>query len=173
MNIASLGLVSCLIAALLAPLPAAASDKKAKATTANAISRSVVKMPVAKGVTMDDAVESMKSKANFLNMKLVAELPLSKQVEATTGKTERRMAIYQFCDAMTAKQMVDFNIDFAAYLPCRIALIEDEKGQAWLIMLDLSLLINGAQLNPKLKNLAVEVRDNLDAIMKAGANGDL
>jgi uncharacterized protein (DUF302 family) len=175
MNFSHLGLASCLIVALLA-LPAVASEKKAKTpanSANNAISRSVMKVPVAKGVSMDDAVESMKSKANFLNMKLVAELPLSKQVEATTGKPERRMAIYQFCDAMTAKQMVDFNIDFAAYLPCRIALIEDEKGQAWLVMLDLNMLITGAQLDPKLKGLAIEVRDSLEAIVKAGANGDL
>jgi uncharacterized protein (DUF302 family) len=172
MNILSLGFVSCLIAALVT-LPATAAEKKVKAPAGDMISRSVIKIPLAKGVSMDDAVESMKSKANFINMKLVGELPLSKQVEATTGQPERRMTIYQFCDAMTAKQMVDFNIDFAAYLPCRISLIEDEKGQAWLIMLDLNLLINGTPLNPKLKSLAIGVRDSLEAIIKAGANGDL
>ena len=170
MKILSLGFVSCLIAALVA-LPAAAAEKKAPA--GDAISRSVIKIPVAKGVSMDDAVESMKSKANFLNMKLVGELPLSKQVEATTGKAGRRMTIYQFCDAMTAKEMVDFNINFAAYLPCRISLIEDEKGQAWLIMLDLNMMINGTTLSPKLKRLAIGVRDSLEAIIKAGASGDL
>ena len=175
MNILSLGFVSCLIATLLV-LPTGAAEKKAKpesAVSGNAISRSVIKMPLAKGVSMDDAAESMKSRANFLNMKLVAELPLSKQVEATTGKPERRMTIYQFCDAMTAKQMVDFSMDFAAYLPCRIALIEDEKGQAWLVMLDLNVMIKNAQLNPKLKELAIEVRDHLGAIIQAGASGDL
>ncbi|MBI4742338.1 MAG: DUF302 domain-containing protein [Betaproteobacteria bacterium] len=168
------GFAACLGAALIV-LPAAAENKTKRATPAAAspIGLTVVKIPVAKGVSMDDAVESMKSKANFLNVKLVAELPLSKQVEATTGKPGRRMAIYQFCDAMTAKQMVDANIDFAAYLPCRIALIEDEKGQAWLIMLDLGPLIGGARLDAKLKGLAAEVRDNLAAIMEAGANGDL
>ena len=170
MNILSFGFVSCLIVAFLA-LPAVAVEKKVQ--SGNAISQSVMKIPLAQGVSMDDAVESMKSKANFLNMKLVGELPLSKQVEATTGKTERRMTIYQFCDAMTAKEMVDFSIDFAAYLPCRIALIEDEKGQAWLIMLDLNVLIKGAPLSPRLKGLAIGVRDSLEAIIKAGASGDL
>ena len=133
----------------------------------------VVKMQLAKDVSMDDAVESMKLRANLLNMKLVAELPLSKQVEAMTGKAERRMAIYQFCDALTAKQMVDYSMDFAAWLPCRIALVEDEKGQGWLVMLDLNVLINAANLNPKLKELAVQVRNNLEGIMKAGVNGEL
>lgn len=137
------------------------------------LGQTVVKMPLAQGVSMDDAAESMKLRANLLNMKLVAELPLSKQVEAMTGKPQPRMTIYQFCDALTAKQMVDFSIDFAAYLPCRIALIEDKQGKPWLIMMDLNLLINAGDLSPKLKEKAIEVRDNLENIMTAGANGEL
>ena len=46
------------------------------------IEDTVVKMPLAEDVGFDDAVESMKLRANMHNMKLVAELPLSKQVEA-------------------------------------------------------------------------------------------
>ena len=164
----------CVIVALLS-MPAGAADTASKKQPAaiSSISQTVVKMPLAKGVSMDEAVESMKLRANFINMKLVAELPLSKQVEAETGKPERRMSIYQFCDAQTAKQMVDYSMDFAAYLPCRIALIQDEKGQGWLVMMDLNVLINSANLNPKLKEKAIEVRNNLESIMKAGANGDL
>ena len=45
----------------------------------------------------------MKLRANGLNMQLVAELPLSKQVAAITGKTDAA-TIYQFCDAMTARK---------------------------------------------------------------------
>ena len=52
----------------------------------------------------------MKLRANGLNMQLVAELPLSKQVAAITGKTERRATIYQFCDAMTARKMLDYSL---------------------------------------------------------------
>jgi uncharacterized protein (DUF302 family) len=161
--------------ALAAALPAyaAGAPKKAPVQVISALNKTVIRMPLAQGVSMDDAVESMKLRANLLNMKLVAELPLSKQVEATTGKPERRMTIYQFCDAMTAKQMVDYSMDFAAYLPCRIALIEDEKGKGWLVMMDLNILIESTNLNPKLKEKAIEVRDNLENIMKAGANGEL
>lgn len=133
----------------------------------------VIKMPIAQGVKIDEAVESMKLRANYHNMKLVAELPLSKQVEATTGKAQRFMTIYQFCDAMTAKQMVDASVEFAAYLPCRIAVIEDAQGQGWLVMTDLNPLINTANLSPALKTRAIEVRDQLESIMKAGAAGDL
>jgi uncharacterized protein (DUF302 family) len=136
------------------------------------IEDTVVKMKIADGVSIDDAIDSMKLRANLRNMKLVAQLPLSKQIEAM-GKKARRMDIYQFCDPLTAQRMVEANINFAAYLPCRIAVVEDEKGQGWLVMMNLDILINGTSLTPELKSKAIEVRDALNDIMKAGANGEL
>lgn len=133
----------------------------------------VIKMPVADSVSADDAAESMKLRANMLNMKLVAELPLSKQVEAMTGKPQRPMAIYQFCDAAVAKRMVDHALDFAAYLPCRIALVQDPNGKNWLVMLNLDAVLENVKLPPELAKDAITVRDNLLNIMQAGARGDL
>ena len=136
------------------------------------IEDTVVKMAIEEGVSFDDSIESMKLRANALNMKLVAELPLSKQIESM-GKKSRRMGIYQFCDALMAQRMVRSNIHFAAYLPCRISLVEDEKGKGWLLMMDLDVMIKGANLSKSLKKDAVTVRDILLNIMKAGASGDL
>ena len=165
-------LESPLVLAAEKPAKPARSAKPAPAPSL-ALGDTVVKMALAQGVSLDDAAESMKLRANGLNMQLVAELPLSKQVAAITGKNERRATIFQFCDAMTARKMLDYSLDFAAYLPCRIALVEDEKGQGFLVMMDLNLLINAAKLDPKLKAKAIEVRDSLMNIMKAGANGEL
>ena len=136
------------------------------------IEDTVVKQQIKDGISMDEAVESMKLRANLLNMKLVAELPLSKQIEAM-GKKARRMEIYQFCDPLTAQRMVEANINFAAYLPCRIALVEDNKGQGWLVMMNPDMMLTGATLSAELKKQATEVRDNLHEIMKAGVNGEL
>ncbi|MFO7602682.1 MAG: DUF302 domain-containing protein [Gammaproteobacteria bacterium] len=136
------------------------------------IEDTVVKMPLAEGVGLDDAVSSMKLRANIHNMQLVAELPLSKQIEAM-GKTARRMSIYQFCDPLTAQRMVEANIHFAAYLPCRIALVEDASGKGWLVMTNLDMMLQGATLTDELKVKATKVRDVLMDIMQAGANGDL
>lgn len=163
------------LAVFSVPGPAAAAQaaRKPQAAAPRPLSETVVKIPLAKGVSFEDAEQSMKLRANALNMKLVAELPLSRQVEAITGKPSRYATIFQFCDAMTARQMLDYSLDFAAYLPCRIALVEDEKGQGWLVMMDLNLLINAANLKPELRAKAVEVRDMLENIMRAAANGDL
>ena len=179
-KILKLATISLVAVQFLASPVALAHEKPAKPAAAKqsakqslALSDTVVKMPLAPGVSLDDAAESMKLRANGLNMQLVAELPLSKQVAAITGKNERRATIYQFCDAITARKMLDYSLDFAAYLPCRIALVEDEKGKGFLVMMDLNLLINAAKLDPNLKAKAIEVRDGLMNIMKAGANGEL
>ena len=135
----------------------------------------VVKMAVKPGVSLDDAAESMRLRANSLNMKLVAELPLSNQVEAITGKPQRRMTIFQFCDALTARDLIELDIDFAIYMPCRIALIEDAKGQSWLIMMDIDVnaLAQEKRVPSALKKRIEEVRATLINIMEAGAKGDL
>ena len=149
---------------------AATSSKATPAPVLN-IAQTVVKMPLEKGVSMDDAAEAMKIRANKLNFKLVAEMPLSKQIEAM-GEKSRRMEIYQFCDALTAKKMVEYDIHFSAYLPCRIALVEDAKGQGWLLMMNLDMFIQGAKLSAPLQGEATKVRDALTEIMQAGVKGE-
>jgi uncharacterized protein (DUF302 family) len=148
----------------------ASEPSKAKPLPVLDIAQTVIKLPLAKGVSMNDAVEAMKIRANALNIKLVAEMPLSKQIEAM-GEKSRRIDIYQFCDALTAKKMVEYDIHFAAYLPCRIALVEDAKGQGWLVMMNLDMFIQDPKLNAALKVDAIKVRDTLNEIMQAGAQG--
>jgi uncharacterized protein (DUF302 family) len=69
--------------------------------------------------------------------------------------------------------MITHDIDFSAYLPCRITLIEDQNGDNWLVTLDLDTVIRTADLPPELMEKAVVVRDTIREIMEAGANGEL
>lgn len=166
--------LTALAAVALLAGPAIAADAKAKKpAVVYVVGQAILEMPIAEGVSLEDAVESMKLRANTLNFKLVAELPLSKQVEAMTGQPQRRMTIYQFCDALTAKQLLELNPAFAAFLPCRVALLEDEEGKGRIIMLNMDAMIKAAKLPPEIKRKAEEVRDNLLSIMTAGANGEL
>ena len=84
----------------------------------------------------------------------------------------RRIDIFQFCDPLTAKRMVEHDISFAAYLPCRIALVENAQGQVWLLMMNLDMFIQHPRFDPALKADAVRIRDMLLEIMAAGAAGD-
>jgi uncharacterized protein (DUF302 family) len=154
---------------VLLPLTFLPAQARAEGMT---IADTVLKMPLAEDVSMDDAVESMMLRANNLNFKMVAHLPLYKELESM-GVETKRIEIFQFCDARIANQMIMENIDFSAYLPCRITLIEDQEGQAWLTTLDLNKVIEMADLPPNLMEHAVKVRDTIQEIMTAGATGDL
>jgi uncharacterized protein (DUF302 family) len=167
--IAMLGL---LLSALLLTMPGSwAASPQAKKTTQSG----VYKLAIDPKVSLSDAAESMRLRANALNLKLVAELPLSQQVEAVTGKPQRIITIFQFCDAVTAKELIDMSMDFAIYMPCRIALIEDANGQGWLIMTDINvdLVAKEKKLQKDLTERIKGVRNGLIEIMKAGAKGDL
>ena len=136
------------------------------------VADTVLKMPLAEGVSMDDAVESMKLRANSLNFKLVAYMPLYKELQSM-GIDSKRVEIFQFCDGRIAHEMLVHDIDFSAYLPCRITLVEDQQGKPWLVTLDLDKVTQGADLPPELARLAGQVRDSIRSIMEAGAQGEL
>ena len=161
-----------LFGALLLSAPASwAAAPKAQPTA----QPGVYKLAIDRNVTLDEAAESMRLRANALNLKLVAELPLSKQVEAVTGKPQRVVTIFQFCDAVTAMELIDLSIDFATYMPCRIALIEDAQGQGWLVMTDINvdLVAKEKRLQKELTTRIKAVRQGLIEIMQAGAKGEL
>lgn len=150
-------------------LPAAASTQATQAAT------EVYKLAIDPSVGLIDAADSMRLRANKLNLQLVAELPLSRQVEAMTGTAQRTITIFQFCDAITAKELIQINLDFSIYMPCRIALIEDDKGQGWLVMMDVNVdaVAREKRLPAHLKARVQGVRQSLVNIMQAGARGDL
>jgi len=122
--------------------------------TGNAAEATVWKMPVAEDLKAAEVEEVMKFVANEHNIKDVGELPLYKQVEASTGKPFRFMKIYMFCNALTAAKMVRYSDAFSAYLPCRVTLLEDKTGKLWLY-----------SLNMDLKKIILD-------IMKRGASGE-
>ncbi len=141
--------------------------------TGSAAQATVWKVPVAEGLKPEDVEDTMRSVANELNIKNVGELPLYKQVEAMTGKSFRFMKIYMFCNPLTAAKMVDYDDAFSAYLPCRIALIEDKQGRLWLYTLNMDLMIHGGRpLPPELAKEARRVKSVITEIMRRAAAGE-
>lgn len=141
--------------------------------TGNSADATVVKYSLAEGISPEDAEESMKSIANKHNIKAVGELPLSEQVKLETGQDQRFLKIYQFCNPQTAMKMVDFSDAFSAYLPCRIAMIQDKEGKYHLYSLNMDMMIYGGKtLPPELHAEAVKVQEIMTDIMRGGAEGD-
>ena len=133
----------------------------------------VTKVPVADGISLDEAIESMLLRAELLEMRKVAHQPMGKAFDANGLEPARRVDIYQFCNLPAAHQMLTADIGFIAFMPCRIAAIEDNDGKAWLVMMNLDFLLQLQELPPELQETAQKVRDDLMQIIEAGANGEL
>lgn len=139
----------------------------------NSADATVVKYPLAEGVTPADAEQTMKMVANEHNIKAVGELPLSEQVKLETGQDQRFLKIFQFCNPQTAMKMVDYSDAYAAYLPCRVAMVQDKQGKYNLYSLDMDMMIYGGKtLPPELLAEAKKVQEIITDIMKRGAAGD-
>jgi len=124
------------------------------------------------GVTADDIEQILRSVATERNMKEVGVLPLSKELEARTGKKQKLLTIYSFCTPSTAREMVDFSPHMAAYLPCRISVVEKEDG-LWLYTLNMDMMVKmGRKLPSPLKENAWAVRSTIWEMMERGSKGE-
>lgn len=138
-----------------------------------------IKYPVKKGLTFDDVKTSMELSANKLNFKKVGESLMWKDIQAVLGDMEApRMEVYHYCDIAAGREILKYAPEAIVYLPCRIAIMEDADKNLWVLSLDWNTSwldsISGKMGAPdQLMKYAAEIRDKMDVIMKAAANGEL
>lgn len=128
------------------------------------------------GLSFDEVVDSMKNRANKLNLKYVGANPLSKEVAAVTGKPTPRVEIFSFCDALLAREMLDYSLEFVIFMPCRIAVVEDAQQKIWLVMMDWNpdwLESTHKPIPDTLRDGARRLRQKVEDIIQAGASGAL
>lgn len=131
------------------------------------------------GLTFDDVVQSMELRANQVNMKRVGHNPMWKDFEAVLGDATRpRIEVFHYCDIAAGREVLKFAPEAIVYLPCRIAVMEDDKKQIWVLTLDwdtawLSAISGHMGVPSTLVKAAEDIRYKLDNIMRAAANGDL
>lgn len=141
--------------------------------TGNPAEATVWRAKVKDGLSFDDVDQAIKSVATSMNIKDVGELPLGDQVSAMEGKPWRKLKIYLYCNPLTAAHMIDYSDAFSAYLPCRIALLQDSAGQLWIYTINMDLLISGGKpLPPALKEEALKVKKIMQTVLSDGAKGE-
>jgi uncharacterized protein (DUF302 family) len=124
------------------------------------------------GVTGDDIEQILRSVATERNMKEVGILPLSNELETRTGKKQKLLTVYSFCTPSTARDMVDFSPHMAAYLPCRVSVVEKEDG-LWLYTLNMDMMVKmGRKLPSPLKENAWAVRSTIWEMMERASKGE-
>jgi uncharacterized protein (DUF302 family) len=132
----------------------------------------VWRMKVAEGLTPDDIQMSIASAAVGSGLMNVGDMPLSQQLELETGEEQRYLMIHQYCSPQIARKAVNFSPYYSAYLPCRIAVVEDEEGNYWLYSLNMDMFVHGGrEFPPEFKKDAQHVRDTIWKMMEAAASG--
>lgn len=137
------------------------------------ITQTVTRTPIADDVSIDDAIESLIERARELNFKLVGHQKVSETFKRLGLPNVRRIEIFQFCKPQVAKLLIEHDISIAAYMPCRIALVEDKQGKAWFVTANLDMILKSAKLPDEVLKMGLQVHNNLREIVEAGANGDL
>jgi len=134
------------------------------------IIQTVARIPLG-DIDREDAIAAMNKRATELGMKLVGRQDLSDDL-AKRGITVPYVAIFQYCDAFESSEIVASNPAFAAYMPCRIALVEDAGGLDWLVMMNLDMLVNNRLMEGKQAQAVIRVNRRMLDIMIAGAAGE-
>ncbi|MFD2175849.1 DUF302 domain-containing protein [Rhodobacter lacus] len=143
------------------------------ARTGNPAEAMVWKRQVAEGLSYDEVDQSIRSLAMDLNIRDVGALPLGDQVAAMKGAPWRKMKVYLYCNPLTAAAMVDYATAYAAWLPCRVSLVEDAEGRLWLYTLNMDYMLHGGRPLPA--DVAAQgeaVRSAILALMDKAAEGD-
>ena len=144
-----------------------------------AMNHFAVKYKVRPGVSFDEVVESMKLRANQINLKLVGSNLLWKDFRAVLNDQEApRIEVHSFCDIAVARDLLRLVPEIAVFMPCRIVVMEDADKNIWIMTLDwdatrLSLAGELADITPELRQGVLDIRKKLDNVMRAGANGEL
>ena len=125
------------------------------------------------GVSVEDIEAALATVATDENTKPVGVLPLSDELQARDPSIKQKMLrVLSYCSPATARMMVDFSPAMAAFLPCRVVIVEKEDG-LWLYTLNMDMMIKmGKKMPAELKVETMKVRNTIWKMMEKGAAGE-
>jgi len=137
----------------------------------------VAKKKVLPGISFDEVIESLNSKAFDLNMRPTGFNTPYVILRESLDPESPRLEFHSFCDLITMRKILDYSLEFGAFVPCRITIAEDAEGQIWLYTLDWDIRWLDSSPNPNripddLRERAMKVRENIEIMMEAAATGD-
>ena len=138
-----------------------------------------LKLRARPGLSFDEVVQSMRLRANRLNLKQVGHNRLSADFRSVLGDPSTpRIEVYSFCDIAVARELLRIIPEIAVFLPCRIVVMEDADRAIWIMTLDwdmtwLTVAGENMDITPELRQGALDVRNKLNSVMEAAAQGEL
>ena len=124
----------------------------------------ILSMSAKKGVTMPLAVEAMRAKAIALGVPVIP-----KQMDKSV-KPPIVMAL-KFCAPQHIDKLINAAPVIANYDPCRVTIVKSPEAGLQLMTLNLDMLINGKQLPTEAQRIAIQINQDMLAIISAGIKG--
>jgi uncharacterized protein (DUF302 family) len=131
------------------------------------------------GLSFDEVIESMHLRANQVNFKHVGSNLMYKDFQAVLGDMDApRIEVHSYCDIEVGRELLKISPEFVVFLPCRIVVMEDGDKNIWVLMLDWNMdwvagFNNELGITPELAKGANVLREKMENIMQAAANGDI
>ena len=137
-------------------------------TTGDSAKAMIRRVKVDKEISPEDVVDSLNSVATEKNLLVVANSLMS-----GGKKGGKYIRILSYCNPQIAKEFINHSMAYSAFMPCRVAIVEDDNGSLWLYTMDLGLMIAGGHtLPPKLLKQAEYIRDTMYSMMDLASKGD-
>jgi uncharacterized protein (DUF302 family) len=91
-------------------------------------------------------------------------------VESKGFPIQRKVYIYEICQAKVAAKMLTFHPEFSIFMPCKIAIYENE-GKTIISTMNMDIMLKAVEDNNELYNEAIALFGSLKAIMESLKNG--
>lgn len=85
-------------------------------------------------------------------------------VESKGFPIDRKVFIYEICQAKTAAKMLTDFPHFAIFMPCRVAIYED-NGQTIISTMNMEIMLNAVRSNPELFKETTTLFNTLKSLM--------
>lgn len=119
----------------------------------------------------DEAIAAMKQRADERGLPAVHRRVVKSAGDERRESVDFQLEYLDLCDSEMQLDFLKFNKDFGAHAPCRIALLKDNVGRAWLMALDLDPLIGVHRKDdPARKARLFAFKDALLDVLNAGAS---
>jgi cytochrome c553 len=145
------------------PLPVAIPDNLGYRV--NSVQQMITTEIAPKTLSMAQAIAAMRAKATELEVPIIPK--------QTDAPTEWPIAMdLKFCAPQHISKLIEADPIMANYDPCRVTLVKNPGEGLHLITINLDMLINGKQLPPEAQRIAIQVNQDMLAIISAGAKGE-
>ena len=133
----------------------------------------IKKVMIEDAVSTETLIENFTEIAIGANFKVVGDQTMSKSGVDAHGNKTKLIRFVSFCSPQIAKTFISYSPAFSAFMPCRIAILEDDEGHRWMYSMAMELMLfGGASLPPEMLKQAMHVKDTMYLMMDQAGKED-